>query len=56
MRIDIPICIGKNDIVRQYTTSQLPAHQNSLMADRAIPLSACRLGPPAATEPGSETV
>jgi hypothetical protein len=26
--------------------SQLPAHQNSLMAARAIPLSACRLGPP----------
>ncbi len=26
--------------------SQLPAHQNSLMAARAIPYSACRLGPP----------
>jgi hypothetical protein len=26
--------------------SQLPDHQNSLMAARAIPLSACRLGPP----------
>ncbi len=26
--------------------SQLPDHQNSLMAARAIPLSACHLGPP----------
>jgi hypothetical protein len=26
--------------------SQLPAHQNSLTATRAIPLSASRLGPP----------
>ncbi len=31
--------------VRQSTTLSYP-HQNSLMAARAIPLSACRLGPP----------
>ncbi len=37
-------------IVRQSTTSQLPAHQNSLMAARAIPLSAYRLGPPSSNK------